>query len=451
MPYTYITWGQLKQQLAQRLSVTLTSSSFWTDTEVGLILAESLRIWGSITQFWKERGTFSTVANTAFYALQTQLPTLLGQTLTDRDMILQLQYALLETQAAGSQTSWTGTEQFTLDDLTQALQRRRNQFLVETGIMLTRSDVPVPSAPIGRVPLAESTIDVRWLSWLDGDGDYRQLNRSDEFGLNAFNRGWAQSPLRPKQYSVAVTPPVSVQLAPAPNDVGSLEMLSVDAGANFDPATSATLLGIPDDLAWVLKWGALADLLGRAGISQDLLRAQYCEMRWKQGVEIARMQSPVLQAAINEIPVQVSSLEDLERFNSTYWRNVTGTPNKIGASGYNMIAVSRVPDGIYSMTFDIARKAPIPANDGEFVQMSKEELDVILDYAEHVAVSKQGGDTLTGSMPLMNNFYRMASIRNQRMRANAAFYEALGDRAIREVEQHVRRSPRQTQDVQEVS
>ena len=451
MPYSATTWGSLKQQLAQRLSVTLTSTSFWTDTEVGLDLAEALRCYGSITQFWKERGVFLTVATTPFYALQTQLPSLLGQTLTDRDLILQMQYELLETQAIGSQSAWLGTEQFTLDDLTQALQRRRNQFLVETGIMLVNSQPPVPSAPIGRVSLADTVIDVRWASWKSVSGTYYQLQRSDEFAFTAFNGAWSVSPSRPKNYSVAVAPPVSLQLQPLPNDAGTLDMLSVDSGSNFSPQTVATLIGIPDDLAWVLKCGAMADLLARAGISQDLLRARYCEMRWRQGVEIARMQSPVLQAEINGVPVQVSSLEDLERFDQSYWRNTSGEPKKIGVCGYNMVAISRVPDAVYSITMDVARKAPIPTLDGDNVQMSPEELDVILDYAEHVAVSKQGGDTLTNSLPLMNNFYRMASIRNQRMRANAAFYEALGDRAIREIEQHPRRSPRETQDVQEVT
>jgi hypothetical protein len=455
MPYTFMLWGALKQQLAQRLSITLTATSFWTDTELGLILAEALRTYGSITQFWKERGVFNTVAGTPFYDLTLQLPALLGQTLTDRDMILQLQYALMENKGISSQSSWLGTEQFTLDDLTQALQRRRNQLLVETGIMLTNSQPAVPPSPIGRVPLDQSVIDVRWASWvgLDDDGDpvYYRLQRSDEFALNAFTRGWAQNASRPTEYSVAVTPPVSLQLAPPPNDVGSLDMLSVNAGANFDPANSATRLGIPDDLAWVLKWGALADLFARAGLSQDLLRARYCEMRWRQGVEIARMQSPLMNAQIQGSEIQISSLEDLERFDTTYWRNTSDQPTKVGVCGYNMIALSKVPDAVYSVTGDVARKAPIPVNDGEYVQMSKEELDVILDYAEHVAVSKQGGDTLTNSLPLMNNFYRMASIRNQRMRANAAFFDALGDRAIRPKEQHPRRSPRETQDVQEVT
>lgn len=450
MPYSFSTWGELKQQLAQRLSVTLTAFSYWTDVEVGLILAEALRTYGSITQFWKERGVFQTSANAAFYDLTVEFPTLLGQTITDRDMIVQLCYALME-NCSGTGDAYAGTEMFTLDDLTQALQRRRNQLLVETGIMLANSQPAVPSSPVGRVPLSDSVIDVRWLSWRDADGDYHQLNRSDEFGLNAFSRGWAVTGSRPKEYSVAVTPSVSLQLAPPPNDAGSLDMLSVNAGANFDPASSATLLGIPDDLAWVVKWGALADLFSRAGLSQDLLRARYCEMRWRQGVEIARMQSPLMNAEINGVDLQISSLEDLERFDQTYWRNTSDRPTRVGVCGYNMVALSKVPDGIYSVTGDVARKAPIPVGDYAPVQMSREELDVILDYAEHVAVSKQGGDTLTNSLPLMNNFYRMASIRNQRMRANAAFFEALGDRAIRPKEQHPRRSPRETQDVQEVS
>lgn len=456
MPYTYITWAQLKTQLAARLSVTLSASSYWTDTELGLILAEAMRTYGVITGYWKERGTFATAANTAFYDICSLLDNgaltlskILSFTITDRDLIKELQFALME--KATSQSVWPGTEMFTLDDLTQAIQRRRDQLLVETGTVLTNSQVNVPSVPISRVPLVDTTIDVRWASWLDVGGVYSRLQRTDEFALNAFRRGWSLNQATPESYSVAVTPPVSLQLAPTPQNVGSMDMLTVQSGAALTPSSAATLLGIPDDLVWVLKWGALADLLGRAGISQDLGRAKYCEMRWRQGVEIARMQSPVVQAEINGVPLQVGSLPDIEKFRVPYWRNTSGTPASIGVAGYNMVALADVPDGIYSVTMDVARKAPIPVLDADYVQIGREELDAVLDYSEHVASFKQGNSNTLETMPLMNNFYRMSSIHNQRMRANAAFYDALGDRAIRPKEQHSRRSPRETQDTQGVA
>ena len=451
MPYSHITWPALRTQLGNRLRVSaLSATSYWTDTECGNLLAESFRTWSSITGYWKQRETFSTETSVPFYDLSSKLPTtVFDRTITDRDLIKDLQFALLE--STSSQSTWAGTEMFTLADLTQAIQRRRNQLLVETGIVVTSSSVNVPSAPIGRVQLGDSVIDIRWASWLDVGGIYGRLQRSDEFAFNAFRRNWSVNPSTPQEYSVAVTPPLAIQLAPVPSNVGTLQLLTVNAGAALAPETSATVLGIPDDLVWVVKWGVLADLLGRSGLSEDRMRASYCEQRWREGVEIARMQPSVLGGEINGVPVQIGSLEDLERFKSPYWRNATSKPDSIGMCGHNMVALANVPDssGPYSVTVDIVRKAPVPISEAEQVQIGREELDTILDYSEHLAVFKQGGSTLTDSIPLMKNFYRMASVHNQRMRANATFYEALGDRAIRPKEQHPRRSPRETQDVEE--
>jgi len=70
---------------------------------------------------------FNTVANVAFYDLPTQFPTLLARTHTDRDLILEMQYMLLEPPDTVGWT-WKGTDMFTLDELAKALERRRNQF-----------------------------------------------------------------------------------------------------------------------------------------------------------------------------------------------------------------------------------------------------------------------------------------------------------------------------------
>src|SRR6266516_6459025 len=103
---------------------------------------------------------FATAVLTAFYSLQTQLSGLLGYTVTDRPLISDLLDHLMEPPITDC-AIYPGTEMFTLDDLTRAVERRRDQFLAETGVVLTRQDVPI--TPASRVSLPDIVIDVRRL------------------------------------------------------------------------------------------------------------------------------------------------------------------------------------------------------------------------------------------------------------------------------------------------
>src|SRR2546425_3363357 len=318
VPYTHTTFGTLKSQLASRLGDS--TKTFWLDAELGRYLTEALRTWGSLSAFWRERATFATTAATAFYELQTQLASLLGYTVTDRSVISDLLCHLMEPPIA-NWASYPGTEMFTLEDLTRAVERRRDQFLAETGVVLTRADVPI--APAGRIDLPDTVIDVRRLVWRSVAGVNSHLWREDEWALTVATRGlWAVNPSTPSAYSVMATQPVQVQLAPVPMDAGTLDLISISTGITLDPATAATILGIPDDLVWVIKWGALADLLGRDGTSSDPARAAFAESRYRQGVEIARLLSTVVMTEIDGVPLVSDSLQSLDSARVN-WQNTT--------------------------------------------------------------------------------------------------------------------------------
>src|SRR5262245_27114185 len=118
MAYAHTTYGQLKTELAYRLEDV--SKIFWMDRELGFYLQEALRTFGILSAFWRERGTFQTVADTAFYNLESKLPNLLGYSVTDQDVMEMMRYQLLETPR---------TVMFRDPDFAGAIIRRRNQFL----------------------------------------------------------------------------------------------------------------------------------------------------------------------------------------------------------------------------------------------------------------------------------------------------------------------------------
>lgn len=258
MAYTHSTWLTLRQQLALRLSDA--SNVFYTDAENALYLGEALRTFALLSGFWRERTTFVTVASTAFYDISTI--SIIAPSLTDRDLIQFIQYHLLE--IATSQSTWNGTEMFTLNDVRFALQRRRDQFLADTGIVITRSTPSVTAGATGRVDLDDSIIDVRRAAWINALSYYTPLWREDERLLTAADSSWMTQGV-PAEYSVMAPPPITLQLAPPALANGTLELLTVNAGAALNPASSATVLGIPDNLCAAIKWGALSDLLSKDG------------------------------------------------------------------------------------------------------------------------------------------------------------------------------------------
>lgn len=422
MPYSHITWGDLKTQLASRLDDT--GKVFWVDTELGLLLGESMRTFGLLTGFWRERSTLVTVSGTAFYTITTQtagsptLTSLLGYTVNDRDLIQMLQYHLLE--SAASQVAWAGTDMFTLDDLRYAIQRRRDQFLADTGCVVTRSTQAVASPPSGRQTLADTIIDVRRAAWVGASpfDYYTTLWREDERLLTAAGASWNTDSGTPEAFSIMAPPPLQLQIAPPPQASGTLELLTVDTGSALDPATSATVLGIPDDLTPGVKWGALCDLLGKDGPARDLPRAAYCQQRYEEYVALARLLPVIIHAEINGVSTIPCTLQELES-STPNWENGTSTPADVAIAAPNMIALNPVPDGVYSVTLDVVRKTPVPTADGTQVQIGREQLDAILDYAEHLALFKVHGVAWASTKTQADNFLKQAVTYNQRLSASA--------------------------------
>ena len=432
MSYSYITYAQARSQLAAMLGDP--TNVYWADAELGLYIQEALRTYGCSALYWRERGSFSTSASTAFYALQTQLPTQIGFTVTDQDLVKLIQYHLLE-PATGN--SWTGTTQFNLSEVTNALQRRRNQFLVETGMVLSHSTQVLAPPPLGRFTLADTIIDLRRLAFQTiGSTSWTTLWAQDEWSMGAFTAmGWVQNSGTPQVFSIVVSPPLTVQLEPPPIANGTLDLVTQNSGADLDP-TTGVILGIPDDFAWVIKFGALADLLGMDGQARDPARSKYCLDRWQEGIALAKLYPSIMQLEINDVVAYTTSLQELDTANPT-WQQTMGQPNVGALAGYNLLALGSdgtsstagIPDGAYGISADVVRKAPVPTLDGDFLQIGREELDTILRYAEHLAAFKMEGAEFAMTMPHYQGLIRGAALVNSRLRANAQNFNVLTNRA----------------------
>jgi hypothetical protein len=319
-------------------------------------------------------------------------PALRGYTVTNWQIITEIEYMLLEPPTP---TVWTGTDQFTLSQVNQALQRRRDLFLQLTGAVKTRAVTNYPAPPAdGRIDLDETVLTVERAAWRPTTTQFlRILRRHDEWGGDHYRPlTWRTASVTtpPMSYSTSATPPLQLQLMPPAADAGDLDLISTSRGALIIP-TVESVLGIPDDYAWVVKYGVLADLLGGDGLQTDLARAQYCQTRWLQGISMATSASVVLSATINDTPCLIAALTDADSY-SPLWQLLGGVPQRLILTGQNLLGTVPVAnaDG-YVIGLEVVRNAPVPTASTDILQIGADLYDTILDLAQCAATFKEGG------------------------------------------------------------
>jgi len=439
VPYSHTNLTQALAQISERLDDS--GNVYWSSAELVLYLQEAFRFWQGLTGYWRGRMVFDTVANTPFYDLTQQAGTLIPYTITDSALASEILYHLLEPQLSGSPLAYVGTDMFTMDDISKAMQRRRDQFLEETGMVLTVSTIGVGTPPTTVIPLTDNTIDVRRACLIDvPSGVKTVLWRTNEFGAQGFKPGWGTSPADPTTgYSVAVEPPVSLSLIPPQANPAQLELITLNAGAALNPSTGV-LLGIPDNFAWVVKFGAMADLLSKAGQAQDLPRANYCQQRWREGIQIARIHTSAVWGAIDGQESFITSTESLDAF-SPAWENTVAPPTSLALGSWNLLAAAPTPDAIHGIRLDVVQNAPVPVNPTDQLQIGREELDTLFDYCEHLALLKVGGGEFLETTPLYDNVMKHAGVYNERLGAAVYFSQPMSNRATQEEALRPRRVP----------
>lgn len=444
MAYSYISFLELKQLLAARLSDTF--NVFWSGDELGTNLQLSLRLWNSLTSYYRTRWTFSPTAGANFTDLPSVAGSPLTYTITSFNLINWLEYFLMEPLTTVWTDPWSGTAMFSMNDLVNALEKRLNQFLLETGCAITQPS-SILGVTTGRVPLDETTIDVRRVEWQPYATPLAHfpLEKSDTNELQNLIPSWSYNPSRPQVYTLYPTPLLTMQLGPVPNTNGSLNMLVVKSHTDLHPIDQPIPITIFQDLVPYIVFGALATLLNQAGPAYDADRAAYCQSRWEEGVTLVthRLFTTVFYGELNGVPIPLRSTYDLDMLTPN-WTVGTGTPSRLAMEGLNMMVLSPAPDANpYSVLLDLVQPAPIPVADADLVQIGREELNTILDEAEHLSMFKRGGNEFLSTIPLHQSFLHTAMEYNDRLRAEAKNFKFLQEQATEEDNDRPRRVSRE--------
>lgn len=426
MPYTFLTFAAARTILASRLQDP-GLVYFNQPQELDNALIESLRFHQVLTGSYKQKITFDTITDVTYY----DLPNLVGgvsYNATDIEIANNVLAALLEPPLVSPPVNWRGTGQFTFVQLQASLQNRLNRFLGDTGCRVINQVVPGPSSPIELVSVPDGTLDVRRVGWMvlpqvtpPANPTY-PLGRLDEWAAQSYVPDAVQNPDLPLNYSVYSSGPNQLRLVPPPLSSGQIDVLTVPSGptVGLDPLNPVTL-GIPDDLSPSLKWGVLADILGTDGPSRDYARAEYAERRYQEFVQLAFLYSSVLTSDVNNTTASVGSVFDMD-FYQPNWQQTTGQPTFVGMCGRNLACIGQTPDSVYGIGLWMVVNAFV-GTAGQFLQVARDQIDPVMDYAQHVASFKMGGAEFNGTERLYKNLVDCAKRHNARLDA-VAFYRS---------------------------
>ena len=387
---------------------------YWTYAELVLYLQESLRTWNALTEQWNADFAFTaTPASGVWFNLSTVANSPRLRTLTDAYLYTAMEYALLEPPTGAG--AWTGTSQFSLSALQYALQHRRDEVIQASGCNLVDLP-PIQSTPnVIRTYLPDTVLEPRRARFVPAVGHPVTLTREDTLIFNAFEPSHLQAPALPSSWSVVTEPPLAFDADTPPSIPGYYDVISLQSGPTFAPP-AATLLGVPDDWAWVLKWGALADLLSGDSERTDRPRADYCLRRYLDGLKIMRASNWLVEATINGVPCDTPSLMEMDAF-SPEWEDDPAAWPALVQAGMDFVAPCPVPTGSQNVgvSVTLVGNAPVPSLPGDFVQCSRDVFEAILAYAQVLASFKQGGEEFLSTKDLEKNFFGFAMETNKRL------------------------------------
>ena len=222
---------------------------------------------------------------------------------TDQMVLGELQSQLLEVSNNGASvtsTMWSG-----ISDFTTALNQAQNDWLKETGMVVSHLGYEDGSTNtgIGVVPgteavgLPQDCIDILRAAWIAYDtatppapAAITDLPRDDAWSLDNLQPGWENTlSAPPEEYVESISPVQQIYIAYQPSDIGAVDLLYVAVGAAL--SNTGVLLTVPDIGVSGVTWRALEYLLRKVGEAEDVNRADYAGLRYRENVALCKFMS----------------------------------------------------------------------------------------------------------------------------------------------------------------
>jgi len=143
------------------------------------------------------------------------------------------------------------------------------------------------------------------------------------------------------------------------------------------------------------------------------------------GLQVMKQSNWLVSATINGMPVDTPSMRELDGYSPEWENNASAWPSLVTA-GMDFVAPCPVATGgPYGVSLVLVGNAPIPFLDTDFVQISRDVFDAILDYAQVLTSWKMGGAEFNSASDLEQNFFLVAKQNNERLSKSALFSDML--------------------------
>lgn len=203
--------------------------------------------------------------------------------MTDQEVLTAVQYALVEPPDGGS--SWP-SGLWTRDEILANLNTRQRLLLKNTQIQTARASLAV-LANATSVALPADWIATLSAMWLTAGGARTPVSSADVFETDLMLPTWESTAGVPLVYLDGDADTLTLRLSPIPAANGTLELRYV--ALPTAALGSGTTLSPPAEFLDGVKYGVLADALGKIGRGADPARAAYAEDRFRLSVIVANI------------------------------------------------------------------------------------------------------------------------------------------------------------------
>ena len=416
--YTEVTLADLRERLAGKLGDP--GMVFWISGELDGYLNESLRTWAAFGGYYTERLDITLVAGQSIY----DLPSLIGSPVayvTDSDTIVaRAKQVLLEPATLATYLDQYPTPQ--VDGMQFALRVNYEQWLRDTGLITTYQELPGQEV----VELPERNLELRHVEWKAEPSPtttthyYTELRetQSDQVRYtNYFVNG------QPRAYVSLTQPLNSVRIYPPPEDIGKLAIFNLQLPTQM--SLDADPIPLPPALDWVMKYALLQDQFEFDGQCRDPYRAEYCARRYEDSLVLGRNFPSVYNCWLNGRPIVVGGIKDIAA-RRPRWHSDRGVPVVVGLVSWNHLVVTPIPqaadlvDNPLTLTVELQTQPPTLVADADIIQLPREHHELIVDFAQHLALLKTSGAEFAMSMGAYKDLLETSMEFNDRLLARQA-------------------------------
>jgi hypothetical protein len=311
---------------------------------------------------------------------------------------------------------------------------KRDEFLLRTGCTRTILTLTVESA-VPTLSLPETVIEAPRAYWLpEDDNDYpAPLQKTDEFAATAYQSMATISPADPIAFSSGMEPPLTVTLYPPPENLGQVEFITVQSQpllSSSAPPSPTTFL-LPPDFGPAIAWGALGYLMSISTEATDIPRAEIANARFDHFIELMSHYPFIFTGRNQNVPMYADAVETLDSY-QPLWRVTSSLPSIIGISGQNLAALPT--DQAQIITLYILASANLPTADDAPIQLGREVIDALTDYAQSILMFKVGGAECISAQELMKSILTLAAKRNAIIKSTSIYKDAMNSTSQRENE-----------------